>query len=143
MSTDLVKATTDLVKSADHATSGSATAAAAKPKGVGPHNYVEPTYEGSAFGAAEHGHPSDLQYVYVAIGLAVLTGLEIFVSELSQNGATRALLIAMGGVKFAIVAAFFMHLKFDNRVLRIFLIGGIALAIPLYIVVLAAMGNLF
>lgn len=137
MSTELVPTPTQ-----DGHVGRSSSPAAGVGRAVGPHRYVEPEYHGPAMAEGEHGHPSDWQYVYVALGLGALTAIEIAISELSQNNATRSLLIALGAIKFAVVAAFFMHLKFDSKVLRYFLVGGILLAIPLYIVVIAAMGNL-
>jgi cytochrome c oxidase subunit 4 len=39
--------------------------------------------------------------------------------------------------KFALVAAFFMHLKFDSRVFSTFFAGGLVMAVAAFIAVLA------
>ncbi|MGQ0615729.1 MAG: cytochrome C oxidase subunit IV family protein [Acidimicrobiia bacterium] len=91
---------------------------------------------------AEHGHahPTDLTYVYVALFLAVVTGAEIAVSYIpaftDNFGLLLVTLVVMMVVKFATVAMFFMHLRFDSKVFRRFFIIGLALATFVYCVVL-------
>ena len=94
-------------------------------------------YTGPALGAAHDGHPSDLQYIGVALILAILTAIEVGISYAKSLGsaATPALLI-FAVVKFAIVAEYFMHLKFDSKNFRKLFITGIILACFCYIVVL-------
>ena len=60
--------------------------------------------------------------------------------EWSVAAALGLLLLVLAATKFAMVAAFFMHLRFDNRVLRRLFLTGIILAIIVYIVVLFMFG---
>ena len=86
----------------------------------------------------EHGaHPSDAKYIIIALILAVVTGVEVAISYASGLGdVANVLLIALAAVKFSMVAMFFMHLRFDNRVLRRLFVTGIILAGFVYLVVL-------
>jgi cytochrome c oxidase subunit 4 len=87
----------------------------------------------------EHDHPSEAVYVKVAIILAVLTGIEVLLSYIKIGGsqvATNGSLLVLATVKFATVAMYFMHLKFDNPILRRLFVTGIILAIIVYLVYL-------
>ena len=83
----------------------------------------------------EHDHPSDLQYVKIAIILAVITAAEVvtFYVEDELGSLLAPILIVMMIVKFAIVAAYFMHLKFDSNLLTRVFVAGIVLAVAVYI----------
>ena len=94
-------------------------------------------YTGPALGAAHDGHPSDLQYIGVALILALLTAIEVGISYAKSLGsaATPALLI-FAVVKFFIVAAYFMHLKFDSKLFTVMFVSGLAFAVTMYCVML-------
>jgi cytochrome c oxidase subunit IV len=102
---------------------------------------AETTATAEATEAADHdehdGHPSDLQYVGIALFLAVLTGIEIALYYIDVGSAEVPALLLLMVLKFAIVALYFMHLKFDSPMAnRMFLIG-IFLAVTVYIAALA------
>jgi cytochrome c oxidase subunit 4 len=89
---------------------------------------------------AEHTSPA--QYVLIGVVLCVLTTMEIALYYL-ENSIPRGLLIftllALAGIKFFLVAAFFMHLKDDPKIFRRwFIIGGSA-AVILFTVVLVSL----
>jgi len=88
-------------------------------------------------GGTHHDHPGEAKYIKIALLLAVITGVEV---ALSYWGAIKSfrpeLLIALSAVKFGVVAAFFMHLRFDSRLFRRFFIAGICLAIFCFTAVL-------
>jgi cytochrome c oxidase subunit 4 len=85
----------------------------------------------------EHDHPSDLRYVKIALFLGVLTALEVSTYFFNMStGLLVAVLFPMMIVKFAVVAAYFMHLKFDNKIFRRAFITGIVLAIFVYVAAL-------
>lgn len=83
-------------------------------------------------------HPTPKQYWLIALILAVLTAFEIAVPSISAfDGAPRvALLFGLGGIKFAMVVALFMHLKFDKPLYRNFFLIGLFGAIAMFVVVL-------
>lgn len=85
-------------------------------------------------------HPGPGKYVFIGVILAVLTGLEIVTSyaDIGDN-LMILLLLGMAIVKFVIVAAYFMHLRFDIPLFRKLFIMGIAGALGLYAILLASL----
>ena len=88
-----------------------------------------------------HDHPSDRSYVNIALILGALTAIEIlfFVFE-DELGATpvKLGLLALMAVKFWMVGSFFMHLKFDAKILTGLFVFGLVLAVAVYFVMLSA-----
>ncbi|MEA2829148.1 MAG: cytochrome c oxidase subunit [Actinomycetota bacterium] len=103
----------------------------------GPVVATPPEEGGPAHGAA-HEHPSDLQYVYIALFLAMVTAAEVAVYYVkSLAGLLVYILVTMAVVKFSVVVMFFMHLRFDSKLFRRFFITGIILALFCYVIVLS------
>lgn len=88
------------------------------------------------------GHPSEAKYVKIALILAAVTAAEVglYYYSLSSEAANNAILLAMAAVKFVIVAAYFMHLKFDSKILRRLFITGFVLATFCYVAYLLTLG---
>jgi cytochrome c oxidase subunit 4 len=85
----------------------------------------------------EHAHPGTALYVGVAVVLAVVTAVEVGLYYTSLTGPRLvSLLVGLAALKFGMVAAYFMHLKFDGRLLRRLFGTGIALAGGVYTVAL-------
>ncbi len=88
-----------------------------------------------------HEHPSDAQYIVIAVILAAITALEVstyYIGFFNDHFAYLLVaLLPMMTVKFAIVAAFFMHLRFDDKLLRRIFVGGILLASAVYMIALS------
>ena len=90
----------------------------------------------------EHGaHPTEAKYVKVALVLAVITAIEVglYYTKFSE-AATNAALIILAVIKFVMVAAYFMHLKFDNKLLRRLFVTGFVLAVSVYVAYLLTLG---
>lgn len=83
-------------------------------------------------------HPSPAQYWLIALILAIVTAAEIAASYIDalDGPAIVITLFVLGGVKFAMVVALFMHLKFDKPLYRNFFLIGLFGAIAMFIVVL-------
>ena len=80
----------------------------------------------------EHsGHPTLKQYVIIAIILFAITIVEFFIIwPINRIGAVSTpILIILSCVKFAIVIFYYMHLKFDRRLLTWIFLGGLALGL--------------
>ena len=94
-----------------------------------------------AEGGEHGGHPSEAQYVKIALILALVTAVEVglYYTKFDQQ-ATNAVLIVLAAIKFVMVAGYFMHLKFDNRVLRRLFVGGFVLAVFCYVAYLWTLG---
>lgn len=87
------------------------------------------------------GHPTAEVYVQVGVILGVLTALEVAVYYINAlQGALLGILLVFSAAKFALVALWFMHLRFDNRLFSILFTGGLMLVAALFFVVLASLG---
>lgn len=95
-------------------------------------------------GTEPSGHPSPFEYVMVALALSVVTLVEVAIFYITAipKGVLVALLLGMGAFKFAVVVLWFMHLRFDSPLFRRVFVGGLILAITLYLIVLATFGSL-
>jgi len=88
----------------------------------------------------EHAHPSPLKYVLIAMILAIVTGIEVGLYYIEMPDTLLvAMLLGLAFIKFGMVAAYFMHLKFDGRLLRRLFVTGILLALAVYTVALLTM----
>jgi len=103
------------------------SAHASEPAGHGP----------AATGHRAHHGPTPKEYVRIFLILATLTSIEIW---LSYSGIRAGVLIPMLFVaallKFVLVVAYFMHLKYDSRRYARFFVMGLAGAFTLYLIVL-------
>lgn len=95
--------------------------------------------------ADEHEHPSDGTYVKIAAILTLLTAIEVS-SYFLENGAVQlsrdflvSVILVLMVVKFAIVAMYFMHLKFDDPLLSRIFIMGIFIALAVFVVMLSTL----
>lgn len=92
--------------------------------------------------SGDHAHPTDWLYVKVAIALGLLTAFEVFTYFESVHGwgdtAIIVMLMVMMLVKFFLVVAFFMHLKFDAPIFWRLFVFGMILAMAVYMVMLTA-----
>src|SRR5438309_6741157 len=80
-------------------------------------------------------------YVLVALVLTVVTALEvgvIYVRRLAPI--VIPLLLAMSAAKFALVALFFMHLRYESRVLTFLFVGPLILASGLAVALMTLTG---
>lgn len=100
---------------------------------------------GAEHGEHDHSHGlDDKGYIKIALWLAVITAFEVAWSYLPVwDGATGFLafaevagLLLMMAVKFGVVAGYFMHLRFDNKVLTRIFYAGLFLAVIVYLIVL-------
>ena len=91
--------------------------------------------------AAHEGHPSPSQYIAVGLILGVVTAVEVAVYYVDVlEGVLLGILMVLSAVKFVLVMLWFMHLRFDNRLLSILFSGGLVLTVLLFIVVLSTLG---
>jgi cytochrome c oxidase subunit 4 len=87
------------------------------------------------------GHPGPRTYVLVAAWLFVATAIEVGMYYLKMPaGLFIGLLLFLMIVKFTTVVAYFMHLKYDAKIFRRFMVTGIVLAIAVYMIVLLTFG---
>ncbi len=86
-------------------------------------------------------HPKPKDYWLIALILAVITAAEVAASYMSFLGDfVIPVLIIMAVAKFAIVALWFMHLRFDKKVYTRYFVVGIIGAVAMFTVVLFTFG---
>jgi len=86
--------------------------------------------------ASEHAHddhPTDSKYWVIALILGVITAVEVALTYIDLGNVVAPLLLIGMGLKFFIVASYFMHLKFDSKVARRLFISGLSLALFCYL----------
>ena len=92
--------------------------------------------------AAHHAeHASVATYVKIALVLTAVTALEVgvvFVRGLAPI--IVPLLLAMATAKFALVALFFMHLRYEPRALASVFVGPLAIAVVLGVALMTLTG---
>jgi cytochrome c oxidase subunit IV len=98
-------------------------------------------HETSPAPGADHGHehPTWATYKWVALILTVMTIIEVwayYIPELKASAVFVPALLIMSAMKFAIVAMFYMHLKYDHKLFRALFTGPLAIAIVTLIALL-------
>jgi cytochrome c oxidase subunit 4 len=94
------------------------------------HGHAEPLHE--------EAHASNRTYVLVAIILAIITLVEVWIYYLPGfRGLLVPALIILSVAKFAAVVGFFMHLKYDNKLYRFMFVAGLVVTLGVYLAVLA------
>ena len=95
----------------------------------------------------ENHHPTPKQYVQIAIILGILTAIEValYYTEEVVGVFTDPLLIILAISKFIVVVGWFMHLRFENKLVNRFFAVGMILALVLFAIVMIerASGNFF
>lgn len=109
-------------------------------------HYGERPVDTAVLDGAVEDYPTNRKYVYVAIFLAAVTVVEVltYVSEDfvlwgwgDGKGLVTVLLLLMA-VKFWTVAWYFMHLRWDSRLLTYVFYSGLVLALLVYLAVMTA-----
>jgi cytochrome c oxidase subunit 4 len=72
------------------------------------------------------------------MSLSAITAAEVAIFYIGSLGkAIIPVLIALSAIKFTLVAMFYMHLRYDARLFSGFFVGGLALAVAVFIAVLS------
>ena len=82
------------------------------------HSYVGGAHENPVAPGVyqEHEHPGERTYVTVAIVLAIITAIEVFIYYVEAvEDILVPMLLILSAAKFVAVVGYFMHLKFDDR----------------------------
>ena len=65
--------------------------------------------------ARQAGHSHRMTYVGVFVALAVITAIEVVITIIDFGISTTGPLVALSSAKVALVAMFFMHLRYDSK----------------------------
>lgn len=114
-----------------------------------PHEKPDPPYEGPVGGPwlkqvwdfityAGASHASVRGYLVVAVILSIFTFLEWRLFSIDAFGASgrNAIMLALSAVKFTMVVAFFMHLRFDHKYYSWIFGAAMALGISVFLALL-------
>ena len=89
--------------------------------------------------ASGSGHATVKTYINVAIALAILTAVEVaslYVPGI-PNGFLVTALLVMSVLKFFLVVGFFMHLRYDSKIMRALFVGPLVIAIAIILALMA------
>ena len=88
-------------------------------------------------------HPTPRTYIIIAAVLTVITAIEVAIFYWDAlKDALVPIFIVLSAVKFALVAMFYMHLKFDERLFSGLFVAGLLLAASVIIALMALFGAL-
>ena len=88
--------------------------------------------------AVHTGHPTPMTYFKVAVILSSITAIEVAVFYANWLGyGIIPVLAILSGVKFALVAMFYMHLRYDAKLFSSLFVGGLALAVAVVFALIA------
>ena len=91
----------------------------------------------------EVAHPTPRTYVTIAVILGAITAVEVGIFYIEAiKDVLVPMFIVLSAVKFALVAMFYMHLKFDDRLFSGFFVGGLILATSIILALMALFGIL-
>jgi cytochrome c oxidase subunit 4 len=100
-----------------------------------------PAPEGQA-PAEGHNHPGAKEYLAIAVVLSVLTAIEVAVFYIpSMKPILVPTLLSLSTVKFALVAMFYMHLKFDHRLFSWLFVVPMVIAALVIVALLKLFGH--
>ncbi len=89
-----------------------------------------------------HSYPEPSTYIKLALFLAVFTLIEVATYYIHANVLLITLvLIFLMTVKFVLVVGYYMHLKFDSRLLTFVFAAGLMVALSIMLVMIALFGN--
>lgn len=82
-------------------------------------------------------------YVYVFLVLAVVTLIEVYISGITAFAYLErvTILVALATAKASLVAAYYMHLRYEPRWLMLIPFGGLALVFILVAALTASTGH--
>ena len=77
----------------------------------------------------EHAHPTGRKYVAIAVILTVITAIEVAIFYVPMARALMMVLLAVLAItKFVMVVGWYMHLKFDAKLLTWLFVAGLSVA---------------
>jgi cytochrome c oxidase subunit 4 len=89
-----------------------------------------------------HAYPEPSTYVKLAVFLAIFTLIEVATYYIDAPVLLITLvLIVLMTIKFVLVVGYYMHLKFDARLLTFVFGAGLSVALSIMLVMIALYGN--
>ena len=97
---------------------------------------------GAAAAHPAEGHATVATYIKVAVILTLITAMEfsaIYIRQLTPI--LVPLLLVMSAAKFALVVLFFMHMRYESRVLSFVFSGSLLVAIGIALALMTLTGQ--
>lgn len=117
--------------------SGQARPQQSRPQSVPARGQLHMVQPGAHAMALEHPHPAATVYIQIAVVLAAITGVEVAVYYLGiARSALVPILLLLSALKFSLVVAFYMHLRFDSKVFRNLFAFGLIVAATIMVALL-------
>jgi len=90
------------------------------------------------------GHPTSVLYFKIAMILSTVTAIEVGIFYLEWLGHwIIPVLFVLSAGKFALVAMYYMHLKFEHKLFSILFVGGFMLAATVIIALMVLFKSLY
>ena len=87
---------------------------------------------------AHTSHPTPGTYFKVAVTLSIITAIEVGIFYITALGKGIIPVLAVLSIgKFALVAMFYMHLKYDHKLFSTMFIAGLVLAVLVVLAIIA------
>ena len=94
--------------------------------------------------AEEHAHPGWQVYVRIAVILSIITAIEVATYYIDALESSLVwILIVLSAVKFVIVVGWYMHLKFDHKLLTYTFLAGLVTAGSIMLALMAVFNRLW
>lgn len=94
-------------------------------------------------GSGQHAHPTAKKYLGIAIVLTIITVIEVAVFYIpAMKPMLVPVLLSLSALKFALVAMFYMHLKFDPPLYSWVFVVPMVFATAIILALLALFGVL-
>jgi cytochrome c oxidase subunit 4 len=101
---------------------------------------AEPAHGEADHDAGGRAHPGPWEYAQIGIVLAVVTAIEVGIYYIDiSHDLLVGILLVLSALKFTLVVLWFMHLRFDNSLFWRLFAGGFALALVIFVVMMATM----
>jgi len=92
-------------------------------------------------GPHEHSHPGAKEYLAIAVVLTVITAVEVAIFYVPQMKPVLVpSLLTLSALKFALVAMFYMHLKFDHKLFSWLFVTPMVLALAVILALMKLFG---
>ena len=90
-----------------------------------------------------HEHPTWKEYKWVALVLTLITVVEVWIyyTPFKDSPLFVPALLIMSAVKFFIVVAFYMHLKYDHKLFKALFTGPLIIAMSTLLALMLVFGK--
>ena len=89
-------------------------------------------HDAAAHDDAHAHHPTAKTYLWTALFLTIVTIIEVsayYIKPWADSAIFVPSMLILSAVKFGVVCAVYMHLKYDNKLFRHLFVGPLAIAI--------------